>query len=480
MKSMYGRQFATMAGMVLLSFFLLGASFAALSYQYTLKEKQDTLMRNAQYIADYTSYAANKAASTTGNGSTVWTTTDFQQYIATVAQVADSHIIVATNDGTILFATDGKRVLYEMSSKSMPRDIVNTVIQDQVYEGMTNLGGLYSNSRFMVGLPIATSNGFLQGLVFFSTNTSDITAMWRDLSAIFIVVSCAVILVAAILSSVTSLHQSKPMKEIAAAARQFGLGKLDVRVDVGNRRDEIGELAEAFNAMAESLSKSEQRRSEFIANVSHELKTPMTTIAGFADGILDGTIPPEKERDYLRIISSETRRLSRLVRSMLDLSRLQSDERAAQQQFDLGETMLRTLVSLEGKINQKALEVDTQVPEEPVMVWGDQDAITQVCYNLLDNAIKFSQEGGTLSLSIVPKGSKATVSVSNQGKTIPPEELDLIFDRFHKADHSRSENRDGVGLGLYIVKTILNSHRETITCTSQDGLTTFTFSLPRA
>ena len=474
MKSMYGRQFATMAGMVLLSFLLLGASFAALSYQYTLQEKQDTLMRNAKYIAEYTSYAANN------NGSTVWTTDEFQQYISTVAQVADSHIIVATNDGTILFATDGKHVLYNMTSRNMPNDIVNAVINDKVYEGMTTLNGMYSSARFMVGLPVSSSSGYLQGLVFFSTNTSDITAMWRDLSAIFVVVACAVILVAAILSSVTSMHQSKPMKEIAAAARQFGLGKLDVRVDVGNRRDEIGELAEAFNAMAESLSKSEQRRSEFIANVSHELKTPMTTIAGFADGILDGTIPHDREREYLSIISSETRRLSRLVRSMLDLSRLQSDERAPQQQFDLGETMLRTLVSLEGKINQKHLEVVTNLPEEPVMVWGDQDAITQVCYNLLDNAIKFSQEGGTLSLSIVPKGSKATVSVSNQGKTIPPEELDLIFDRFHKADHSRSENRDGVGLGLYIVKTILNSHRETITCTSQDGLTTFTFSLPRA
>ena len=234
MKSMYGRQFATMAGMVLLSFLLLGASFAALSYQYTLQEKQDTLMRNAKYIAEYTSYAANN------NGSTVWTTDEFQQYISTVAQVADSHIIVATNDGTILFATDGKHVLYNMTSRNIPNDIVNAVINDKIYEGMTTLNGLYSSARFMVGLPVSSSSGYLQGLVFFSTNTSDITAMWRDLSAIFVVVACAVILVAAILSSVTSMHQSKPMKEIAAAARQFGLGKLDVRVDVGNRRDEIG------------------------------------------------------------------------------------------------------------------------------------------------------------------------------------------------------------------------------------------------
>ena len=231
MKSMYGRQFATMAGMVLLSFLLLGASFAALSYQYTLQEKQDTLMRNAKYIAEYTSYAANN------NGSTVWTTDEFQQYISTVAQVADSHIIVATNDGTILFATDGKHVLYNMTSRNMPNDIVNAVINNKVYEGMTTLNGMYSSARFMVGLPVSSSSGYLQGLVFFSTNTSDITAMWRDLSAIFVVVACAVILVAAILSSVTSMHQSKPMKEIAAAARQFGLGKLDVRVDVGNRRD---------------------------------------------------------------------------------------------------------------------------------------------------------------------------------------------------------------------------------------------------
>ena len=285
--------------------------------------------------------------------------------------------------------------------------------------------------------------------------------MWQDLSAIFLVTAGAVVLIAAIISSVTSLHQSQPIKEIAAAARQFGHGELDVRVNVGKRKDEVGELAEAFNAMADSLARSEQRRSEFVANVSHELKTPMTTIAGFADGILDGTIPPEKEKEYLKIISSETRRLSRLVRSMLDLSRLQSDERLAQQQFDVSETLVRTLVSLESKVNGKALEVDTQLPDEPVQVWGDQDAITQVCYNLLDNAIKFSRQGGTLGISVTTKGAKAYVSIRDEGETIPPEEVSLIFDRFHKTDHSRSEDRDGVGLGLYIVKTILIATRRT-------------------
>ena len=137
-------------------------------------------------------------------------------------------------------------------------------------------------------------------------------------------------------------------------------------------------------------------------------------------------------------------------------------------------------MSLESKVNGKALEVDTQLPDEPVQVWGDQDAITQVCYNLLDNAIKFSRQGGTLGISVTTKGAKAYVSIRDEGETIPPEEVSLIFDRFHKTDHSRSEDRDGVGLGLYIVKTILNSHKENITCESQDGKTTFTFTLTRA
>ena len=464
MKTMYGRQFATMVGMVLLSFLMLGASFATLSYQYTIREKKDTLERNARYIAQFTSDSVESG------GKLVWQTPAFQKYLSSVAKVSDSHVMVATPEGVIVYATSGSADLIEFQYAELSPATVASIV-DGSRVGMDQLDGLYREPRYLVGLPITNDKGYLQGLVL----------VWRDLSGILLVTALAVVLIAAIISSVTSMRQSQPIKEIAAAARQFGLGRLDVRVDVGSRRDEVGELAEAFNAMADSLAKSEQRRSEFIANVSHELKTPMTSIAGFADGILDGTIPPDQERHYLQIISSETRRLSRLVRSMLDLSRLQSDERAAQQQFDLCETLVRALVTLEGKVNAKRLEVDAQLPQdEPVPVWGDQDAITQVCYNLLDNAIKFSQEGGVLGLGVSVKGAKATVTISNQGETIPPGEQQLIFDRFHKTDHSRSADRDGVGLGLYIVKTILNSHKETISCVSEDGVTKFIFTMTRA
>ena len=472
MKSMYGRQFATMAGMILLSFLMLGASFATLSYQYTIKDKQDSMSRSAGIIAAYTSTFINE------NGEYSWREDIFQGQLSYLALATDVHILVGTPEGTVVYATDGVSELTALEGRTIPQQVLSETLEGS-FAGATRLGGMYSRARYLVSLPI-TSGDFVQGLVLVSCEASEISSMWRDLSAIFLVTAAAVILIAAIISSVTSMRQSKPIKEIAAAARQFGHGELDVRVDVGKRRDEVGELADAFNAMADSLAKSEQRRTEFIANVSHELKTPMTTIAGFADGILDGTIPPEKEKQYLQVISSETRRLSRLVRSMLDLSRLQSDERAAQQQFDICETMLQVLVSLEGKITAKSLEVDTQLPDDPVQVWGDQDAITQVCYNLLDNAIKFSPEGGTLSISITVKGSKAYISIRNQGQTISPEELPLIFDRFHKTDHSRSADRDGVGLGLYIVKTILNSHKENITCSSENGETNFTFTLTRA
>ena len=218
-----------------------------------------------------------------------------------------------------------------------------------------------------------------------------------------------------------------------------------------------------------------------VANVSHELKTPMTTISGYIDGILDGTIPEERRDHYLRIVSDETKRLSRLVRSMLDISQLQKEEGIPEEKkmhFDLEECAGMVLITFEKKINDKNLNVDVDFPEHPVCTMANRDYITQVVYNLLDNAVKFCPDGGTLGLKIRESDSKAYVSVSNTGDTIPPEELPLVFDRFHKLDKSRSKNRDGWGLGLYIVKTIVCSHGENISVSSKDGKTEFTFTMP--
>ena len=291
-----------------------------------------------------------------------------------------------------------------------------------------------------------------------------------------------VVLVAVTIASIYLTRQTKPLQVMAKTARAFGHGDLDARVEMKDHyTQEVEELALAFNNMADSLQKSEYQRQEFVANVSHELKTPMTTIGGYIDGILDGTIPPERSRHYMQIVSDETKRLSRLVRSMLDISQLQTDgviPPEKRSRFDLSETVGQVLLAFEPRITGKRLQVEVSLPLRPVYTNANRDYVTQVVYNLVDNAVKFCPEGGVLGIRIVEGGAKAFVSVYNDGKTIPPEELPLVFDRFHKLDKSRSENRDGWGLGLYIVKTIVCAHGENISVTSHDGRTEFTFTMP--
>ena len=485
MKSLYKRQFALTAGMILISFALLGTAFFTLSYQYTLRQTRDSMERNANYVANFTSKSRSLGLGVEDDV--------YIAMIATIAQISDAVVLITEADGEMVVSTDGISVMgyKELAGSYLPKSIADQVARSGSYTGMSDLGGFFAEKRYVAGTPILVktvdvttgqTRQSLVGVAYVAAEASSLTELWRAFTSIFFFTAVVVLCIAFLTSSVTSLKQTKPLKEIAEIARKFGHGEYELRVKgYEDRRDEVGELAEAFNAMADSISKSEERRSEFVANISHELKTPMTTIAGFSDGILDGTIPREKERAALQTISSETRRLSRLVRRMLDLSRLQSAENVtAQEQFDVSEVMLRVLVSLETKINSRRLDVDTQLPDAPVMVWGDPDAITQVCYNLLDNAIKFSAEGSTMGISITTKGGKAHVAVRNTGATIPPDELAMIFDRFHKSDKSRSVDREGVGLGLYIVKTILNNHKENITVTSQDGVTEFVFTLTLA
>lgn len=482
MKSMYNRQMTVMLGLILLCMALLGAGFFTLAYRYHQNEIKQTIQRDVTYISSYTNTAFSEGMNINS--------AHFRSYISSVAQITNATVLLCETNGEIVYAAGSNLTGNSLLGSYVPTWAVNELLTHLTYSGKTTFNNLFATPSFVTGVPIVTytvdpitrqtvADEVPSGILFIATDASSIQSFMRDTFQLFFITAMVVLLVSMVICSVTVQRMLDPLKVMCDAAYRFAHGEVSTRVtDYNSRQDEIGELAKAFNAMADSLAQAEQKRSEFVANVSHELKTPMTTIAGFADGILDGTIPPDKERESLQVISSETRRLSRLVRRMLELSRLQSSERvAAQEQFDAAEVLLRVLVSLEAKITEKDLEVETELPDGPVMVWGDPDAVTQVCYNLLDNAVKFSAPGGRLMLRIVMKGGKAHISVGNQGGTIPPNQLAHIFDRFHKADSSRSEYKEGVGLGLYIVKTILNTYKEDITVTSQDSYTEFTFTL---
>lgn len=471
MKSIYLRIFMFVMCIILVSFFIFTIVFVPLSYNFARKDKMDALSVTSSVIA-YTTSA--KLAEVTLDS---W---DLRMMISTIARSSNSQVSICGQDGVVVSCSDEDMVCEHMG-KSLSEDIIAEVEEHGQYEGMTNLNGFYNTKRYVSVTAVdGPYNNTRAGYIVVSIDAEAMTEIWKPMFFIFTVTGLSVIVIAFSASYFLTGKEVAPMREMAEAAKKFADGDFSVRVQEARRKDEIGELAAAFNAMASSLEKSEMQRREFIANVSHELKTPMTTISGFADGILDGTIPPERQKRYLEIITNETKRLSRLVKKMLDISRIQAmdTKRLTKSQFNVTELAAKALISLEGHINEKKLSVETRFPEEPVVVVADEDAIMQVVYNLIDNAVKFARQEGTLSIAIWKKENKAYISVKDQGAVIAPEELPLVFDRFYKTDSSRSEDVSGVGLGLYIVKAIIKNHGEDIFARSENGETEFVFTLP--
>ena len=268
---------------------------------------------------------------------------------------------------------------------------------------------------------------------------------------------------------------------MSAAAKQFAIGDFSYRVKVEGS-DELADLGIAFNDMADALDKLESSRSSFVANVSHELKTPMTSIAGFIDGILDGTIPKEKEKYYLGIVSGEIRRLSRLVVAMLNMSKIESgDLEMKPNNYDISDQIIHILLTFEQKIEKKNIEIIGLDDLKPQYIVADPDMIYQVIYNLFDNAVKFTNENGFIKVTLEDQGDKIQISIKNSGTGIKPEELSRVFERFYKVDKSRSLDAKGAGLGLYIVKTMVEMHSGRIYAKSEDeNSAEFVFTLPKS
>lgn len=472
MKSIYLRNFVATAVVVALCFLLVSVAFVGVGRSYVLDAYREKMATNAREVART---AAAMAESDSGS---VWV---LGMSISSVSNSTGNHIFITDESGRIVSCSDPAPVCPHIG-RVISDAAFNSVTGANAMRIPTDLSGFYDSPRIVMTAPIVSGEKLI-GYAFVSAAEDYILETWNTFLCVAAIIAAAVFIIALIVSLIYSKRMARPLDEMAAASRKFARGDFSVRVrQMEDPTDEMGALIDSFNKMADYLESTEARRSEFIANISHELRTPMTTIAGFADGILDGTIPEEEERKYLISIRDETKRLSRLVRDMLDVSRVRHNAADLKRRsvFDLTELMLQTLLSFESRAVKKNLDVDPQFPDTHLMVLADKDAITQVIYNLLDNAVKFAARDSCLTLRLYKDNGKAYVSVRDCGETIPADDLPFIFDRFHKSDRSRSLDKDGVGLGLYLVKAILNSHDEDIAVRSEEGVTEFVFTLPLA
>lgn len=473
-KSIFKRYLGITMAIVLMSFVMMGSVLMVFFGQYWQQEKKALLTQNAASIAG----VSRRFLSEKSEGQYELQTELLKTFISGFSISIDADIFITDLEGRILLGN------YPNSKLTDPQQVPKQFAEQAaagMFEGRDSFGGLYTSRYYIIGVPMSVQdNGPTVGAVFAATSAASMNAVQGEAFKIFLASSLAAICIAFCMAGAFSFRLVKPLRQMSAAARSFGEGDFSTRVPVTSR-DEVGQLAVSFNNMADSLTNSEGMRRSFIANVSHELKTPMTTIAGFIDGILDGTIPPQEQGKYLHIVSDEVKRLSRLVKSMLDLSRIDSGEMEIHPaRFDITNTIVSTLLTFEKGIDEKQIEIKGLEDAAPQIVCGDPDLLHQVVYNLVENAVKFTNTGGSITPRVIDGIDRTTVVIENTGPGIAPEDLPMVFDRFYKGDKSRSRDKNGMGLGLFLVRTILKLHGGDILVSSVPGeFCRFEFTIPK-
>lgn len=473
MRGIYGKFMLTVTAIIAVSFVLLFVVLSAEAQVYS-----DGLLSESARSA---AWSANRYITLQWQEETEKQDITFAEYAASFDyDVGQSN---AFADGMILLIADknGRPLhapLADAGTDTSYTDGLTASLLAQ-FEDEVPLMGQGFDSPIAYLLPVVDDADNVVGYLVATVHDTSLVRYTNTVIATIALTSIVVLSASLILFFIMSRRTIGPLKQIGYAAKQFSQGKFDVRV-LERGSGEMADLARSFNHMADSIAKTDELRRTFLSNVSHDLRTPMTVIAGFVDGILDGTIPKEKQGEYLALVSNEVRRLSRLVTTLLDVTRLQAGERKFHpESFDVCEMAREILISFAQRIEDKELAVNFESDAESMYAWADRDAIYQILYNLCDNGVKFARAGGIFSVSITTRGGKQYITVYNEGEGIPKSEQPYVFDRFYKADKSRGLDTTGVGLGLYIAKTILDSVGEEITVHSEPGENcTFAFTLP--
>ncbi len=406
-----------------------------------------------------------------------------RHFLHGVSQSTENNILIVDRDGRIMMASVNERT-YNYDAGYVPKEVCKDVFNGKKDKVHGTLGGVYKTKMITYQFPFENFRTHeVTAAIFISVPAAIVRESQQEILRVVCMIVVMVVVLSFLLSYALSRQISKPIREISASVRSFAKGDFSRRVDLSKNYKirEVQELAETFNSMAFRMEKAEDLRNNFISDVSHELRTPMTTISGFVDGILDGTIPPEKQDEYLAIVKDEVLRLSGLVNSFLDVARSEKNNRTLDMtNFDMNEVVRRTVLNLESKIIEKEIYVDIVFETDPCFVKADKNLIKSVLTNLLENAIKFTDRKGKICISEKIRQHEVAVSVYNTGCGIAKEDIDFIFERFYKGDKSRSLNKDGTGIGLYIVRDVMERHGKAVSVNSVEGeYAEFVFTLEK-
>lgn len=486
------RYFLIFAGIFLVTFSILGSSLIVLVNAYSLQEKTTLLAENSNGIADT---VASTLTVNDMNADYSYEKESICESLAVVSNCIDSDIFVCDTGGNVILCKEQtgadpyfteSMVCHEHSSFKIDDSLIQNVYENRHSVSRTIIDG---ETCYVVGTAIVAPNYTFGGLKshdriigsVFAIVESGTTHLVTSVIRVFLVIAASCLLVGFVLIWFLTKKMVTPLQQMSSAAKRFAVGDFSYRVNISGN-DELSDLEYAFNEMADALDKLESSRRSFVANVSHELKTPMTSIAGFIDGILDGTIPKSKEDYYLKLVSDEVRRLSRLVVVMLNMSKIESgDFEMKPKNYNLSDQIIHILLTFEQKIEKKNIEVRGLENLAPHYINADTDMVYQVVYNIFDNAVKFTNDNGYISVEVKELEDFAEISIKNSGEGINAQEITRVFERFYKIDKSRSLDSKGAGLGLYIVKMIVEMHGGRIYARSNNvDEAEFVFTLPKA
>lgn len=471
-QKLFKKQFGAIALIVFLSLSAILIILTFMYNNYLADEKYKTLQKSCESTLEFIQY--NRENEDKG-----YNEYSLYHIAHNLATVSDCDIFITDQSGIIricgceVWSNDGA---CDHSGTQFDTVILDSIISSE-HNSLDTLG-FYSEPHYSA-VVVIENDGQKIGYIIAADSTDEARQLMNRIAYIYVISAIVPLLLMFVAFYIMTYRLTKPLRLMSEASKAMARGDFSRRIPV-TRDDEIGQLAVSFNQMTNSLARLEEVRKSFIANVSHELKTPMTTIGGFIDGIIDGTIPQDRQNYYLQIVHDEVKRLSRMVESMLSVSRLESKESELNKtSFDFKEQLLGIVISQEKRIEEKNIEITGLDTLQNVSIKADKDLIYRVIYNLVDNAVKFTNDGGKITFSVKFDSSNLGFRIENTGSGIPENELPYVFERFYKVDKSRSTDKESTGLGLYIVKTIIKKHGGVISVSSiENQFTAFEFKLP--